>query len=304
MPATTSTLPPVARRAILDWYATAARPLAFRRTTDPYAILVSEAMAQQTQAARAAEHWERFLERFPTVEALAAASPADVLRAWAGLGYDRRALALWRAARVIVDEHGGKVPSDVAALQALPGVGPYTARAVAALAFGVPVGAVDVNVRRVLGRAVAGSPDALPAAALQALADEVVPPDDPGRWTHALMDLGATVCRPRSPRCDACPIRPWCRAAADGTAGVPVTAGTRARPAAAGDPVPVDEPLAARSDPRPPACGHRRRLGRARWADREHGPDRVLAAAEAMARDGVVELHPDRWPPQARLPTR
>jgi len=301
--ATPPTLPPAARQAILEWYATAARPLAFRRTTDPYAILVSEAMAQQTQAARAAEHWERFLERFPTVEALAAASPADVLRAWAGLGYDRRALALWRAARIIVDEHGGQVPSDIAALQALPGVGPYTARAVAALAHGVPVGAVDVNVRRVLGRAVAGSPDALTAVALQAVADEVVPRDDPGRWTHALMDLGATICRPRTPRCDDCPIRTWCRAVADGTAGLPRTTGPRTRTAAPAIPFPstnrwlrgriLDRLRAATADGWVALDGP---IG-------EHGPDRVAAAVEAMARDGVIELHPDRRSAQARLPT-
>ena len=110
--ATTPAVPPEARRAILAWYAERGRPLAFRRTRDPYAVLVSEAMAQQTQAARAAEAWERFMERYPTVVALAAAPPADVLRQWAGLGYDRRALALWEAARIVVAEHGGAVPAD------------------------------------------------------------------------------------------------------------------------------------------------------------------------------------------------
>ena len=149
-------LPAAARDAILDWYAAHGRTLAFRATTDPYAILVSEAMAQQTQAARAGEAWIRFMEAFPTAEALAAATPADVLRAWQGLGYNRRALNLWRAARQIVEVHGGEVPADLRALEALPGVGPYTARAVAAIAFGMPVGAVDTNVRRVLGRMVAG----------------------------------------------------------------------------------------------------------------------------------------------------
>ncbi len=148
--------PPALRDAILDWYVSRARSLPFRGSTDPYAILVSEAMAQQTQAARAGDAWTRFMDRFPTVEALAAATPADVLRAWQGLGYNRRALNLWRAARRIVDEFGGRVPADLADLESLPGVGPYTARAVAALAFGLPVGAVDTNVRRVLGRIVAG----------------------------------------------------------------------------------------------------------------------------------------------------
>jgi A/G-specific adenine glycosylase len=299
-------LPPEARAAILAWYARVGRPLAFRRTTDPYAVLVSEAMAQQTQAARAATYWERFLERFPTVEALAAASPADVLRAWAGLGYDRRALALWRAARVIVEEHAGRVPADVAALQALPGVGPYTARAVAALAYGVPVGAVDVNVRRVLGRVLAGSPDALSARTIQAVADASVPVDAPGTWTHALMDLGATLCKPRVPRCDACPARTWCRFAAGEGSG----AGVRSAAPPRSDAV----------APAPFASTNRwlrgRILDRLRAVDDEtwvaldgpigeHGPERVLAAAQAMARDGVLELDPAGGPPwRARLPVR
>ncbi len=168
-------------------------------------------MSQQTQVARVGEAWTRFMARFPTVGVLAAASPADVLRAWHGLGYNRRALALWRAAGRIVDEHGGRVPADLHALEALPGVGPYTARAVAAIAFGMPVGAVDTNVRRVLGRMAAGDEGRLPAAEMQRLADQSVPRDRPAEWTHAVMDLGATVCRPARPACDACPAQPWCR---------------------------------------------------------------------------------------------
>jgi len=208
---------PELRAAVLAWFDAEGRPLAFRATTDPWAILVSEAMAQQTQAARAAEAWGRFVAEFP---ALAAASPAAVLRAWRGLGYNRRALALRRAAIAIVDVHGGRVPSDLDALRRLPGVGPYTARAVAALAFGRRVGAVDTNVRRVINRAVGGRPGAFSAAQLQAVADASVPPDRPGHWTHALMDVGATFCRPRPPRCEACPARRWCRAAIAGTAEV------------------------------------------------------------------------------------
>ncbi len=216
VPSTPSLVPPALRDAVLDWYAREARPLAFRRTTDPYAVLVSEAMAQQTQAARAAERWERFMARFPTVDDLAAATPADVLREWQGLGYDRRGMNLWRAAREIVATHGGRVPSDVAALERLPGVGPYTARAVAAIAFGVQVGAVDTNVRRVLGRIVDGDPGARSAREMQALADASVPADRAAMWTHALMDLGATTCRAATADCPACPARPWCRFAADG----------------------------------------------------------------------------------------
>ena len=291
---------PAARAAILAWYRERGRPLAFRRTTDPYAILVSEAMAQQTQAARAAEAWERFMIRFPTVGDLATAAPSDVLRQWAGLGYDRRALALWRTARIIVDEHGGLVPRDLDALEALPGVGPYTARAVAALAFGTPVGAVDVNVRRVLGRAVAGTADALGAPAMQRLADASVPADHPGEWTHAVMDIGATVCRPRSPRCDACPVRPWCRFAA----------------AHAGDAIaaPTSTPAHPRNRERPVPFVATNRWLRGRIMTRlraaegdawsvvdgsigEHDGDAVRRAILELDRDGLVERREvgDRW---------
>lgn len=200
---------------MLAWYDARGRSLPFRATRDPYAVLVSEAMAQQTQIARVGPAWAAFLARFPTVEALAAASPADVLRAWAGLGYNRRALNLRLAARAIVERHGGRVPSGLGPLEALPGVGPYTARAVASIAFGARVGAVDTNVRRVLGRVVAGDPAALAPAALQAVADALAPEARPGDWTHALMDIGATHCRAR-PSCEGCPARAWCRFAAAG----------------------------------------------------------------------------------------
>jgi A/G-specific adenine glycosylase len=294
-------VPADAQAAILSWYAAAGRPLAFRRTRDPYAILVSEAMAQQTQAARAAAYWERFLDRFPTVEALADATPADVLRAWAGLGYDRRALALWRAARVIVDVHGGQVPSTVAELQALPGVGPYTARAVAALAWGAPVGAVDVNVRRVLGRMRAGAADALPARDLQVLADASVPPGDPRGWTHALMDLGATVCKPRTPRCEACPARRWCVAAAEGGGATTARPTTDRRPAVAF--ASTNRWLRGR------ILDRLRSAADGEWVHLdgpigEHPPARVAAAAAGLARDGLVELTPagaPSAPPSARL---
>lgn len=246
---------PELRAAILGWYAANGRELAFRGTVDPWAILVSEAMAQQTQAARAAEYWTRFLAEFPTVHALADATPAAVLRAWRGLGYNRRALALRAAAIAIVRDHGGLVPADLEALRRLPGVGPYTARAVAALAFGRPVGAVDVNVRRVLSRAVGGELGSMTAAELQAVADASVPPREPGTWTHALMDIGATFCGPRVPRCGPCPARPACAFAQDG-AGEPAAGGlgaagaTRARagtPPEAGRPPAAGTPTATRT---------------------------------------------------------
>jgi len=287
-------VPSPARAAILAWYAEHGRRLAFRRTRDPYAVLVSESMAQQTQAARAAEYWERFLGRFPTVEALAAATPADVLRAWQGLGYDRRALALWRTARIVVDEHDGRIPSTVAELEKLPGIGPYTARAVAAIAFGIPAGAVDVNVRRVLGRIAGIDPADNHAPAMQQLADESVPPGHAANWTHAVMDIGATLCRPREPNCEACPARQWCRYAS--------RANRRSRGAAARSPRPPSAP--ATPFPSTNRWLRGRILDRLRaapdgeWVPLDgsigaHDLARVLAAASTMAADGVVELGPD-----------
>jgi A/G-specific adenine glycosylase len=205
------TIPAPVRDAILAWYDAEGRPLAFRGTRDPYAILVSEVMAQQTQVARVQPAWRTFLDAFPTVARLADAPTADVLRAWRGLGYNRRALNLQRAARAMVAEHDGRVPSDVAALERLPGIGPYTARAVAAIAFGLAVGPVDTNVRRVLHRLLGF--ERLPPRRLQAIADAAVPAERPADWTHALMDLGATACRAIAPRCDACPVRAWCASA-------------------------------------------------------------------------------------------
>jgi A/G-specific adenine glycosylase len=196
------------RRAVLAWYDQERRAFPWRGTTDPYSVLVSEVMLQQTQAARVAQRYPRFLARFPTPAALAAASPAVVLSEWTGLGYNRRALAL-RAAAAAVTRDGW--PTEVPALERLPGIGPYTARAVASLAFGVPVGVVDTNVRRWLIRRLAEADE---PRRLQALADALAAPGArDGRtadWTHASMELGAAVCRPRAPRCDACPVSHGC----------------------------------------------------------------------------------------------
>ena len=202
------------RAALLAWFDRDGRALAFRfeRDPDPWAVLVSEVMAQQTQVARVVEKWRAFMDRYPAPAVLAAAPTGHVIRAWQGLGYNRRAIDLQRAARAIVLA-GGNVPEDVDSLRALPGVGPYTARAVAAIAFGRPVGAVDVNVRRVLGRLIAADPVPLPGGEVQAAADALVDPARSGDWTHALMDLGATVCRASRPACDGCPVRAWCASA-------------------------------------------------------------------------------------------
>jgi A/G-specific adenine glycosylase len=202
--------------AVLDWYAANARALAFRRTTDPWSVLVSEVIAQQTQAARAAGAWTRFIAQFQTPASLAGASPAGVIRAWRGLGYNRRAIALRAAAIAIVEDHGGRVPDSYETLVRLPGIGPYTARAVLAIAFGRPVAALDTNIRRVVGRAFLGGEQAVALRVLQRLADGFVPRGRAAAWTHALMDVGATFCRKRDPRCAACPLAAKCRYLAAG----------------------------------------------------------------------------------------
>lgn len=195
------------RRGIQHWYAADHRDVPWRGLTDPYAVLVSEVMLQQTQAARIAERFPRFMDRFPTADALATAPTAAVLAAWSGLGYNRRALALQRVAAGVTT-HGW--PRDIEGLQRLPGIGPYTARAVASLAFGVPVGVVDTNVRRWLLRRFNG-PDE--PRRLQALADELAAPnrgEAVAAWTHATMEFGARICTQRNPRCNDCPIATGC----------------------------------------------------------------------------------------------
>jgi A/G-specific adenine glycosylase len=195
------------RAALLAWYDREHRSFPWRGLTDPYAVLVSEVMLQQTQAARIAERFPRFMARFPTAASLAAAPAADLLAEWSGLGYNRRALALQRAARAVVEDGW---PESVCGLQRLPGIGPYTARAVASLAFGRPVGVVDTNVRRWLIRRL-GVTDA--SRALQDAADALATAAPDGRaadWTHATMEFGASVCRSRAPRCDVCPVAAGC----------------------------------------------------------------------------------------------
>ena len=187
-------------RTVLAWYARRRRDLPWRRTRDAYRILVSEVMLQQTHVARVVGYYEDFLERFPDERALGEAPVADVLRAWSGLGYNRRALRLREAARSVVRDGW---PRTAAALAALPGVGPYTAAAVAAFAFGEPVAAVDTNARRVIER-LAGAH--LAPAALRRRARALLPAGRAAAWNQALMELGATVCTARRPRCPSCPV--------------------------------------------------------------------------------------------------
>jgi A/G-specific adenine glycosylase len=193
--------------AVLDWWSERRRDLPWRGTRDPWAVLVCEVMAQQTQVARVAERWAPFLERFPAPAACAAAPVGEVLRAWSGLGYNRRAVALHACAVAVVEEHDGRLPQGVDELLRLPGIGPYTARAVAAFAFEDDHGVVDTNTARVLARW-AGRP--LGAREAQAAADAAVPRGRAWAWNQAMLDLGAAVCRRRSPACETCPVTGAC----------------------------------------------------------------------------------------------
>lgn len=200
------------RAALLQWYGVHRRDLPWRATRDPYRIWVSEIMLQQTRVAAVLEHYRRFLAAFPTVQALAGASEADVLALWSGLGYYRRARMLHRAAKVVTQESAGVLPRTAERLRTLPGVGAYTSAAVASIAFGEPVAVVDGNVERVLAR-VAGwsaAEDGL-AIRVRELAGALVDPERPGDFNQAMMELGATVCVPRTPLCLGCPWQPWCR---------------------------------------------------------------------------------------------
>ncbi len=176
----------------------------WRQTRDPWFTLIAEFMLAQTQVARVPSHFVAMTKRFPTPRSCADASQAEVVALWVGLGYNRRAVALHRCARMICDRFGGRVPSDLGQLRELPGVGPYIARAIRAFAFGEQTGVVDVNIKRVLVRALVGHE--APPKALQALADELVGPRLPREWNLSLMDFGSLVCRARAPRCSECPL--------------------------------------------------------------------------------------------------
>jgi A/G-specific adenine glycosylase len=201
------------RAKLVRWFRRHGRDLPWRRTRDPYRVLVSEMMLQQTQVGRVMDFYARFLGRFPTLEALAAAPPASVREAWSGLGYYRRAANLHRLAQVVVRDHGGTIPADPDALRQLPGVGPYTAGAVASFAYERAAPAVDTNVARVLRRAF--HPHAAGASGQRRLRDTAaafVRRAGPSAWAfnQALMELGALVCTARVARCGACPVRREC----------------------------------------------------------------------------------------------
>ena len=199
------------REGLLSWFIENARDLPWRRTRDPYAILVSEVMLQQTQVDRVLPYYTRFLERFPTVQALAAGPTADVIRIWSGLGYNRRAVNLQRAARAVVDEQGGAFPEDPADLKKLPGIGAYTAGAIAAFAYERDVAFLDTNMRRVISRVIFGTESAPESDAIES-ATALLPPDHGWIWNQALIEFGALQCTARRPACVICPLRDECAA--------------------------------------------------------------------------------------------
>lgn len=295
---------PVALQSALSrWFAARGRRLAFRHSREPWGVLVSEVMLQQTQVARVEPAWTAFMARFPSPSALAAASLADVLRAWGGLGYNRRALNLWRAAALVVEHHDGRVPGSLEELRALPGVGGYTARAVAAIAFGMPVAAVDTNVRRVVVRLACGVTAEMSPDEIQSAADALVDKARPDAWTHAVMDLGATVCRLRSPECVLCPLTDMCAYAAADGAEEPAAV----RPAAARRGAPAARPFAYTT-----RWLRGRIVGRLREAEPgdwiafdaplgEHSLESVRAAVAALAAEGLLEVAEHGG---ARLPER
>ena len=293
------------------------RDLPWRRTRDPWAILVSEVMLAQTQVTRVIPKWEGFLARWPNPARCAAAPVGEVIAAWNGLGYNRRAVFLHGAAVAITTRHQGVVPADRAALMTLPGVGAYTARAVQAFAFDQPVGVVDTNAARVLARAVAGR--RLDGRAVQDLADRMVPAQAAGSgwtWNQAMLDLGAGVCTARRPACQSCPLGPSSAPLPPGCAG-PIRGGHRLRRTGLctwvrlGDPTrgrlrghlpaPVDfrriRPPGARSPAGLPGQWRRHRSpgpsavpAAAGWPDQ---PARAARAARSLVDDGLAVTEPD-----------
>ena len=210
-------------RDLVEWYRSARRDLPWRRVRDPYAIWVSETMLQQTRVQTVVSYYDRFMQEFPTLGSLAEAPEERVLALWSGLGYYRRARMMHAAAKRVASVHGGQMPSEVGELRRLEGVGRYTAGAIASVAFGRRAPAVDGNVERVLSRLFVISDDVKSASGSKrvwALATELVSAvdGDPGDWTQAVMELGATICLPREPRCGSCPVRRHCEAERRGVA--------------------------------------------------------------------------------------
>lgn len=195
------------RRALLAWYGRHRRDLPWRKTRDPYRIWISEVMLQQTRVAAVLEHYRLFLENFPNITALASASESAVLAAWSGLGYYRRARMLHQSAKEIVSKNGTKFPRNSGQLRALPGIGPYTAAAIASIAFNEPIAVVDGNVGRVVQRITGAT---LSKRHIWTRSQNLLSRSQPGDFNQAMMELGATICLPRQPKCEVCPVRQWC----------------------------------------------------------------------------------------------
>lgn len=217
--------PDLLHRAVGEWYRANARNLPWRKAPylgDPYAVLVSEVMLQQTQVDRTVPKFLEWMALYPRVEDLAEASVADIITLWSGMGYNNRAVRLHRLAQAVVVEHGGRIPSSVAELRALPGIGPYTAAAVACFAFDDHIPVLDTNIYRVLSRVHHGT-KAPPRSAIDTVAVGLVPPPEaqlsPSHWHQALMDIGGTICTVAAPRCMLCPLRDHCAAAPELQAG-------------------------------------------------------------------------------------
>jgi A/G-specific adenine glycosylase len=278
---------------LLGWWEAERRDLPWRRTRDPWAVLVSELMLQQTQVARVEPRWHRFLDRFPTPEACAAAGVGPVVEEWAGLGYNRRAVSLHRCAAAVVDEHAGRFPDRLDALLALPGIGPYTARAVLAFAFERDVAVVDTNVGRILART-AGR--ALTSREAQERADSLVPQGEGWAWNQAMLDLGATVCAKRSPACGRCPVATTCawhragRPEPDPATGSHAVSRGQSRFEGSFrqgrsrllDVLRLGAPVAAPAWP--VACG---------WPERDDAAAASQRAAASLVADGLAVLDPD-----------
>jgi A/G-specific adenine glycosylase len=265
------------RAGLWRWYESRRGAYPWREVEDPYRVLVSEVMLQQTQASRVVAAYGGFVRRFPSARALARASRGDVLRAWGALGYHRRAVALHEAAGRIVREHGGRVPADPDALRRLPGVGPYTAAAVASIAFGVAVPAVDTNVARVVGRFMLGR-DGAGRAEIRRAAGRWLDRRSPGDWNQAVMDLGREVGRP-APRCGACPLA---RSCAFRRAGARPWPASRRQPAFEGSARQLRGAVVRLLREDGPATAARLSAATGR------SPDEVRAAVQGLAADGVV----------------
>ncbi|HEX6288878.1 MAG TPA: A/G-specific adenine glycosylase [Herpetosiphonaceae bacterium] len=300
---------------LIAWFDAHGRDLPWRRTRDPYHVLVSEIMLQQTQVDRVRPKYAAFLQQFPSLEALAAATPGDVIRAWAGLGYNRRALNLQRTAQAVLSEHDGRFPDTPEALRNLPGIGPYTAGAVACFAFERDVAFMDTNIRRVIRRVFVGPDESAESSdrALLSIAEAAVPQGQGWAWNQAIMELGALICTAARPRCQICPLRSECRA----------YAAWRAADEAVFTYTPAPRPARAVAERRTPFTSTSRyfrgrvvdalrqlphhawlplaELGplvKPGWTPDEH--DWLITLLRGLAADGLIEL--DEAAQQARLP--